>query len=85
MVTVPITKEMIDQARGLVVEGSLRARSSYEGKTNEELEKIVQEAVLKVGAKTPANFGKVMGAVMPKIAGRASGNQVSAVVREHLS
>lgn len=42
MVTVPITKEMIEQARGLVVEGSLRPRSSYENKTNEDLEEIIR-------------------------------------------
>lgn len=46
VVSIPITKEMVEQARGLVVEGSLRARSSYENKTNEELEKIIRFQVL---------------------------------------
>lgn len=42
IVSIPITGEMKERAKGLVVEASLRARSSYEGKSNEELEEIVR-------------------------------------------
>jgi hypothetical protein len=41
-VTVPITKEMREQAKGLLVRRSLIAKPLYEGKTNEELEEIIR-------------------------------------------
>ncbi len=40
-VKIPITEEMIEEAKGLVVRNSLRARKLYEGKTDEELKEIV--------------------------------------------
>ena len=40
-VKIPITEEMIKEAKGLVVRNSLCARPLYEGKTNGELEEIV--------------------------------------------
>ena len=36
------------------------------------------------GAAAPGDMGKVMGAVMPKVGGRADGKRVSAAVRERL-
>lgn len=49
-----------------------------------ELRAIVDEAVAGTGASGPADLGRVMGAVMPKVRGRADGNQVRALVRERL-
>lgn len=49
-----------------------------------ELEQLVADAVAKTGASSPADMGKVMGAVMPSVKGRADGNRVSAAVRERL-
>lgn len=51
----------------------------------EELKKIVQQVVAKVGAAGPGDFGKVMGAVMKAVAGRVDGGRVSAIVKEALS
>lgn len=51
----------------------------------EEIRAIVQEAITKTGASSPKEFGKVMGAVMPKVKGKADGNQVNAVVKELLN
>ncbi|MDT2828543.1 GatB/YqeY domain-containing protein [Enterococcus viikkiensis] len=51
----------------------------------EEIRAIVQEAITKTGATSPKEFGKVMGAVMPKVKGKADGNQVNAVVKELLN
>lgn len=51
----------------------------------EKLAKIVQETIEQVKAKGPADFGKVMGAVMAKIKGQADGSQVVEVVRKALS
>ena len=50
----------------------------------EELRAIVQAAITETGASTPADMGKVMKAVMPKVAGRAPNDMVSATVRELL-
>lgn len=41
-VKLPITKDMVERTKGLVLQSSLRARSLYEGKSNEELEEILR-------------------------------------------
>jgi uncharacterized protein YqeY len=53
--------------------------------TPEELRALVQAGIDETGASSPADMGKVMKAVMPKIAGRAAGDQVSAMVKELLT
>jgi uncharacterized protein len=50
-----------------------------------ELEAIVGDAVAESGAGSPAEMGKVMAAVMPRVKGRADGKRVSAVVKEMLT
>ena len=50
----------------------------------EELRALVQSAIDETGASAPADMGKVMKAVMPKVAGRAPNDIVSATVRELL-
>lgn len=50
-----------------------------------ELEKIVQEAISETGAQSLGEIGKIMGAVMPKVAGRADGGRVSGMVKKLLS
>jgi uncharacterized protein len=50
----------------------------------EELSILAQAAIAEVGAASPADMGKVMKALLPKVAGRAAGDQVSAVVKELL-
>jgi len=50
----------------------------------EELRALVQAAIAETGAASPADMGKVMKTVMPKIAGRAPNDMVSATVRELL-
>lgn len=52
----------------------------------EELQKLVWEAFsCLTEAKESINFGKVMQKIMPKVKGRASGEVVSAIVKEELS
>lgn len=53
--------------------------------TEEELRTIVQETVHEVGASSKADMGKVMGALMPKVKGRADGKLVNQLVQESLS
>ena len=50
----------------------------------EELRALVQAAITETGAAGPADMGKVMKLVMPKVAGRAPNDAVSAAVRELL-
>lgn len=50
----------------------------------EELRSLVQAAIVETGAFSPADMGKVMKTVMPRVAGRAPNDMVSATVRELL-
>jgi uncharacterized protein YqeY len=54
------------------------------GLSADELRTLVQAAITETGASAPADMGKVMKALLPKVAGRAPGDQVSAAVRELL-
>ena len=53
--------------------------------SDEELASIVDDAISATGAAGPQDTGKVMGAAMGKVAGRADGKRVSALVQERLS
>jgi|SRR5687768_8538870 len=50
----------------------------------EELRALVQSSIDETGASAPTDMGKVMKSVMPKVAGRAPNDVVSATVRELL-
>ncbi len=50
----------------------------------EELKALVQEAIQESGASSMSEIGKVMGALMPKIRGRADGKQANQFVQELL-
>lgn len=52
--------------------------------SEEEVKKLVEEAVTSTGASSPADMGKVMGALMPKVKGKADGSLVSRLVKEKL-
>lgn len=52
--------------------------------TKEELSAIARAVIQEVGATTAADMGKIMGALMPKVKGRADGKLVNQVVRELL-
>lgn len=51
----------------------------------EEIKKLVADAIAKTGATTPAEMGKVMGALMPHVKGKADGGLVSKLVKEALA
>ncbi len=67
------------QAEIKVLEGFLPAALSAE-----DLQALVEVAITEVGASGPADMGKVMKVLMPRVAGRAAGDQVSAAVRNSL-
>jgi uncharacterized protein YqeY len=50
----------------------------------DELNALVAAAILEAGAKSPADMGKVMKLLLPRVAGRAPGDQVSSLVRQAL-
>jgi len=49
-----------------------------------ELLELAVAAVAEVGATSPSDTGKVMKALMPRVAGRAAGDKVSQIVRQVL-
>ena len=53
--------------------------------SEEELERIVDDAIAENGATSLREMGRVMADVMPQIAGRADGSFVSQLVREKLA
>lgn len=53
--------------------------------TKEELMAIIDECIRETGALTAKDMGKVMKAVMPKVAGRADGKLVNELVKSKLS
>jgi hypothetical protein len=53
--------------------------------TEEEIEVIAREVIAEVQATSPADMGKVMKSLMPRVQGKADGRMVSQVVRDLLS
>lgn len=49
-----------------------------------EVAAMVDEAIAQTGAQGASDLGKVMGALMPRVKGRADGKLVNALVRERL-
>ena len=49
--------------------------------SEEELKQALQEMIAELGATSPADMGKVMGAATKKLAGRADGKAISAAVK----
>lgn len=69
-----------NEAEIKVLEGFLPAAMSAD-----ELQALVQAAIAETGASAPSDMGKVMKAVMPKVAGRAANDQISAAVKALLN
>ena len=53
--------------------------------SEEEISKLVKEAISETGASTMADMGKVMGALMPKVKGKADGGLVSSIVKKQFT
>ncbi|MEW6407364.1 MAG: GatB/YqeY domain-containing protein [Patescibacteria group bacterium] len=68
-------------------EGELQILQNYLPKqiSQEELEKIINEAISNLGASSPLDFGKVMGAVMKQVKGKADGKLVGEMVKAKLN
>jgi uncharacterized protein len=53
--------------------------------SDEDIKKLAAEAIKETGAALPSDMGKVMKVLIPKLAGQASADRVSAAVRSLLS
>ena len=70
----------IEQAEVVVLLAYLPAQMS-----EAEIETIVVEAITQTGAKGPADMGKLMAVLTPKLAGRADMGRVSGLVKARLT
>ncbi|MBB3799113.1 hypothetical protein FHY17_003389 [Xanthomonas arboricola] len=50
-----------------------------------EIVAAIQAAIVQTGASSPADIGKLMGALKPKLAGQADMGLVSTLVKQHLA
>ena len=73
-------KAALEKSEGEVIAKYLPAQLS-----EADIAAIIAEAIASTGAQGPADMGKVMGAVKPKIAGKADGGVVSALVKAALN
>ena len=67
------------QAEITVLEGYLPKQMSAE-----ELEALVKQVIAETGASSPREMGQVMKILIPRLEGRASGDQASQLVRKLL-
>jgi uncharacterized protein YqeY len=86
-------KEAVEEARGAnrpdivaATEAEIIVLQAYlpQAMTSDELRALVEAAIVEAGANSPSDMGKVMKLLMPRVAGRAPGDQVSAAVRQLL-
>ena len=53
--------------------------------SEEELKNIISETARKINAAEPSHMGKLMGAVIPQVKGKADGTLVSELVKAYLN
>jgi uncharacterized protein YqeY len=53
--------------------------------SDEEITTLVKEAISQTGSTSMTDMGKLMGALMPKVKGKADGNLVNSIVRKELT
>jgi uncharacterized protein len=86
-------RESVEEARGAnrsdivaATEAEIKVLQAYlpEAMGYDELKALVEAAIAEADGKSPADMGKVMKLLMPRVAGRAPGDVVSAMVRQLL-
>ena len=86
-------RESVEEARGAnrpdivaATEAEIIVLQAYlpEAVSANELKALVAAAIIEAGANSPADMGRVMKLLVPRLAGRAPGDQVSAMVRQAL-
>jgi uncharacterized protein YqeY len=74
-----------DRAADEKAEGEVIAKYLPAQLSEDDIKKLIADAVISTGAAGPADMGKVMGAIKPKIAGKADGALVSSLVKAALA
>jgi len=74
-----------DRAEQESNEGKVIAKYLPEQLSEDEIKKMIVDAIAETGASGPAGMGQVMKIVSPKIAGKADGGTVSALVKAALT
>ncbi|MEC2076511.1 GatB/YqeY domain-containing protein [Metabacillus fastidiosus] len=77
--------DRIDLVEKTQAEIAILGKYMPEQLSEEEVLQIVKETILEVNASSKAHMGKVMGALMPKVKGKADGNLVNKLVQQQLS
>ena len=96
-----VVEKMIKQRRESIVQFEKGARQDLADKESAEIaileaylpqqlsaaeiEAIIGEALASTGAASPADMGKVMGVIKPRLAGRADMGKVSGLVKARLA
>ena len=73
-----------EQADAEAFEAELIEAYLPEQLSDEELAEMVEAAIAETGATEQRQMGQVMGALMPRVGGRADGKRISSAVREKL-
>ncbi len=90
---VKVRREAIDEARQAdrpdleaEAEAEIEVLEEYlpQPMTEEELEELAQHVIDEVGAASPREMGQVMKVLVPRLQGRATGQEASQVVRKLL-
>jgi len=74
-----------DRAADEKAEGEVIAKYLPAQLSEDDIKKLIADAVASTGAAGPADMGKVMGVIKPKIAGKADGALVSSLVKAALA
>ena len=67
-----------------VIEADVLERYLPAKMSDEELTNIIKEIINRIGAKSPAEMGKVMGIATKELAGKADGKEISSRVKQLL-
>ena len=74
-----------DRAADEKAEGEVIAKYLPAQLSEDDIKKLIADAVISTGAAGPGDMGKVMGVIKPKIAGKADGGLVSSLVKAALA
>ena len=79
------TAKRDDEVKRLEAEVALLKTYLPEEMSSDELKDVVEGAIAEINAEGMGDMGKVMGKVMPKLKGRADGDEVNQMVKDLLS
>jgi len=74
-----------DLAKPELAEAEVISQFLPEAMSEEDITKVVEEAIAKIGAEGMKDMGKVMGVVNGQLAGKADGKTISTIVKAKLA